>query len=355
VNDPTPTAPSPARGRRTPASGRTAGPIARGARAVLLLAVAFGCSGAGDDSLPDAEVVFAVAEQPISSLIFLAHDRELFEAEGVTVELQPHATGRDALAAVLEGRADLGTTAETPVVRALIDGADVEVLASIASTRAGLRVFATSARVATPRDLSGARVGVTPGTNAEYYLSLFLAWHRIDPESVEILEVGPRRLGAALVEGSVDAVVSWQPHSRAIRERLGTSVRAFDPTPVYTWYWLLAAGPEFVRDRPSVARAVLASLVRAQELAEADTTLLRSFAAERFDLSAGSVPEVVDPLRFGVSLPQELLPAMEDQVEWMRGDDESAESPNVIEHLRPDPLERVDPVAVTLISPASAP
>src|SRR5262245_42912352 len=51
-----------------------------------------------------------------TGLVFIAQMKGYFENEGLNVVLQPHRTGKSALDAALEGRADLATVADIPIM-----------------------------------------------------------------------------------------------------------------------------------------------------------------------------------------------------------------------------------------------
>ncbi len=63
-------------------------------------------------------MTIAVSQASISfALVLIAADAGYFREAGLDVVFQTHTSGRDALAAALDGKADLATAAETPLDR----------------------------------------------------------------------------------------------------------------------------------------------------------------------------------------------------------------------------------------------
>lgn len=61
--------------------------------------------------------------------IFVAQEKGFFADENLVVEIQPHTSGKAALEAALEGKANLGTVADVPVMFAALSGKPVSVVA----------------------------------------------------------------------------------------------------------------------------------------------------------------------------------------------------------------------------------
>ena len=103
-----------------------------------------------------ARLTLAEGSRPIAGPVYVAHAQGYFEAEGLEVILQPHTSGKAALQAVLEGRADLGTVAETPIMHAAMKGEQIYVVATIHQSEQNTVVVARQDRgILSPIDLSG--------------------------------------------------------------------------------------------------------------------------------------------------------------------------------------------------------
>jgi NitT/TauT family transport system substrate-binding protein len=254
---------------------------------------------------------------------------------------------------MLAGEAELATTAETPIVLAALDGhADaIAVLATLAQSTRGLAVIARADRgIERPPDLAGRSIGVTPKTNVEYFLDLFLTLHGLGPADVRLVPTAPEDLVGRALDGSLDAVATFEPHTARLLEALGRRARPFREPHIYTWLWNLCGRTDFVGRSPAAARAVLAAALEATGLVDDAPEAAR--AAMRPIL--GPLPKGSwDHIDFTMSLDQALVPKLENQADWAlesRRRAAPAEPWGVLRMMRPGPLRSVDPHRVTLIS-----
>src|SRR6056297_157563 len=164
---------------------------------VILFAIALVFSACRGNSREKGEVSVdgrarmkvAIPRQPISATYYIAASQGFFAAERLDVEIIETATGKEALQRVMSGEADLASTAETPVVHAVVNGEHLAVLATTATTRGALEIVARSDRgIREASDLAGRRVGVALGTNVEFFLDIFLTLHHVNRERMEIVD-----------------------------------------------------------------------------------------------------------------------------------------------------------------------
>ena len=72
-----------------------------------------------------------------------------------------------------------------------------------------------------PEDLKGKIVGITTGTAGQFFLSLFLTYHQMSMSNLKIVDLKPDRLSQSLIDGQVDAIVTWEPYISQTRMALG--------------------------------------------------------------------------------------------------------------------------------------
>jgi ABC-type nitrate/sulfonate/bicarbonate transport system substrate-binding protein len=133
---------------------------------VCMILLFQGCKGRTAD-LP-LKITICEGTQPIAGLVYVAYQEKFFEQQGLEVVLEPHSTGKACLGAVLDGKADLATVAETPIVLAGLEDKKFFVTATIHESEENTVVVARKDRgVVAPADLTGKKVGVTRGTNAQ--------------------------------------------------------------------------------------------------------------------------------------------------------------------------------------------
>ena len=112
---------------------------------------------------------------PGSTSLYVANEKGFFKDEGLDVSFQVYPSGHLALADMLDDKSDLATATETPIARAALNGRPVAVAATIAEISRGIELIARKERgIARVEDLKGKTVGVTRGSNAEFFLHVLL-------------------------------------------------------------------------------------------------------------------------------------------------------------------------------------
>lgn len=124
-------------------------------------------------------------------------------------------------------------------------------------------------------DLRGKRVGVPPGSTAQYALTAALDSVGMSESSIFSVPLEINEIGDALAAGKVDAVVSWEPTTSCIlKSQSGTTVmqRFLNNDYIYI-------SAELEKNSPEVADLVVAAYVRALRwLREDSSNLLRAIA-----------------------------------------------------------------------------
>jgi len=142
---------------------------------------------------------------------FVAHAKGFFTQEGFTdVTVEPVSAIPTIYPKFVTGAVQIYTSAEPPTLTLVGGGVPVKVVA-IYSDMTGLHGLLASARVRTAKDLEDKKVGLQKGSPMEILLRNFCRTYGCDISKIEVLNMPAPESAAALVNGSVDAVVSWQP------------------------------------------------------------------------------------------------------------------------------------------------
>ena len=117
--------------------------------------------------LTQALVIAANTEYVGTCAVVAAQQRGYFAAHGLQVKVLPFSSGKASMQAVVDGKADVGTVADIPIVFAAMDGVPVKVLATFFRTGKDHGIIGRRDHgVLTPASLKGKRIGVTQGTSA---------------------------------------------------------------------------------------------------------------------------------------------------------------------------------------------
>jgi len=323
--------------------------------AALLLALLPGCERADDAPLAPSgrpeSLVIALTPYAGAAPAFVALAEGFFEREGLTVTVQRHPSGKAALDAVLEGKADLATVAELPVALAAVRGHPVTILATLSTQSDHAIVGRTDLGVGSPESLKGRRIGVSAGTSGDFMLDVMLVRQRLARADVRVVDRKPQELAGALASGEVDAIATWEPYIDDARRQLGDRAAVFPSDGVYDSSFNLAALRRFALQRAETARRVLAALQRAEQLLARDPAACEPIVARSLGKAPGETRQLLARSRFALTLEQHLLVVLEDEGRWALKNRvaTAAQAPNFLDAVYLDGLAAVRPRAVTII------
>lgn len=321
-----------------------------GALAVLVLATGIWLA-LWPSPVQPKKLTVAAARSQDSALVYIADSRGYFREEGLQVTLQHHEYGKAALDAMLEGKADLATAAETPIMLAAMQGKPLAVIAGIFSSDRNLGIIARRASgILAPKDLAGKRIAAAPGTRGDYFRYAFLAANGVPLKSVVQVSLRPEQMADALQAGKVDAVAVWHPFLRLCEKRLGDGGILFSSEPIHTYTFNVAASRRIVINERQAVESFLRALKKAESYVRQhpEQSLEIVSGATGFDLA--TLKELWGGFDFRLSLEQTLLLSMENEARWAMREKlvENRTLPNFLDFIYFDALEAVKPEAVLI-------
>ena len=290
---------------------------------------------------------------PPGLLLTIAKQRGFFEAEGLRAVITTEfGHGKANIAAVLRGDADFATASEVPVMRAGLNGLDLCVIATIGK---GDRHMAVVARrdhgIATLADLANKTLGVTVGSNAEYFFDRLLPANAKLSNPVRKVHTLPKDMAKTLARGDVDAVVSWFPAWKHAQDELGDNALVFHGSGVYSVYFNLISSVELVKRNPEMVKRMLRAFIRAERYVADHQQQAKATFMTQFHLNAAVTDEVFANYTLRIWLGQEFLIALESQAKWAMdsGITKQTQMPNYLNLVHLNALEQVSPEAVSII------
>lgn len=325
------------------------------AKGIPVICAAFACSvllltgcNASDAPSPAADgqaLTLGVGREPLSALAYVAEHEGLFEANGLDVAIVDYSGGGTAHAALLDGTVDVALCTDTPLVIGALRGTPITIAATVASNPNDITLLARkSAGIASAADLRGKRVGVQPGTAADFFLHSFLGLNGMSHDDVSIVSGTHTELAASLIAGELDVAALREPQTTDVIRAIGDDLLVFEEPGLYVKTSNLCFDPDRPVDLGALTR-LLRALVQAEDLMAGERAgELTEVVAERI----GSDPGSLDPASHGpgsVSLRQAFILSFEDQARWA-----------LAEGLVPDAtvfdaLALIDPRALDAVSP----
>ncbi len=298
------------------------------------------------------KVTIVYTESAGSALVHIAVAKGYLTEEGLDVTPQSHAFGKTAIEAVIGGKADLAVASDTAIMFAVMGGQRITTLAVIATSNKNMAILARKDDgLSRPADLRGKTIGVVRGTVSDFFADVFLTSHGIDRKRVEIIDLQPDEMAAALGTGKVDAVSIWQPNLIQLQKDIGNGGQTFFGEAFYTFALGVTASQDFVMQHPEAVRKILRALIRAENFAKEYPEESQRLVAKFLKTDKAFMGEIWGVYDYRISLNQGFLFDLEDQSRWAMKQRLTAQRhmPNYLDFIYVNGLQAVKPEAVSII------
>ena len=203
--------------------------LAAAAAATAALALTAGCSnggGAANSARPEKPVLnVAVVPAVDSAGFFVALDRGLFKAQGLTVNFVPVSSSETAIASQVAGAYDITGGNYVSYIQAQQEHrANLDIFAEGSVMEPGTQGIYTlpDSPVATLADLKGQTVAINAPDNILFLLTaLVLAEHGVSPSSVHFASIPFQEMPDELKSAAVSAAVMPEPFASGAEEAQG--------------------------------------------------------------------------------------------------------------------------------------
>ena len=283
---------------------------------------------------------------------FVASEYALFAKVGVQVTTVPVNLGKDALGALIDGKADLAVMAETPIALALLGGQSLSIISQIYNGRRTVAIVTRNDRgIERLQDLKGKTAGVTAGTNHAFFLSAMLNIHGLAAQSVKTVNLRPEDVISEFRKGQLDAAVVFEPYLTGLMSELGGTVKAHYGEDVYAFRYVLVGNPSYVEAHSREIRSILSALNEANRLIRTDPRAARIVVGKAIKENDATMQKLFNPSEYSLSLDHSLLLTLDDQARWAMSEGvvKTGPMPNFLNFIRHQHLESVLPNVVRLI------
>lgn len=312
---------------------------------LLVLFFTNGCAKA-----PNKKLVIAEGTQPIAAPIYVAAAEGFFREQGLDVDLAAFPTGKLCLDALLGGKADFATVAETPIMHAMFKNQPIRIVATIHRSRRNTFCIARIDRgIKSPKDLRGKTIAVPFGTNAEFGLAAFLAKYGILPTELKFINLTPPEMPGTLTRGDVDAVVAWQPHAGRCEKALGQNAISFSFAEVYEETYNLVTSTQTAQEKSEIVMKLLTAVDRATSYIATNRDGAINIVAGRIGMDQKELGQLWPIYNFGLDLRESSVKLLTEEGKWAveRGH-QSGTVPDMATVLSGTALRSVKPKSVDL-------
>ncbi len=298
---------------------------------------------------PVEEITLAAFSGETGALVYVAEDQGFFEENGLEVTITDYASGKAATDALIDGEADIATSADFVFVSNSFDHADLRVFGTVATAEVIELVARKDKGITTPTDLNGKKIGVTRRSSAESDLGKFLLYNGLSIDDVELVDLNPSGIVEAVINGDVDAGVTWDPNVYNIKEELGDNAVSWSV--VESFYFVLITKEDWIEDNPSASERFIKSVLEAEDYIKDNSEEAKEFVKNRFDYESDYIDYSWPNQEFAVILEQAMLILFEDQARWSIDNNltEATEIPNYLDYIYLDALEELKPESIGII------
>ena len=296
-----------------------------------------------------SEIVISASETAL--LVWIADGQDLFRKHGLNVKLKLFQSGLRAAEAVIKNEADLSTTADAAFVNRSFRFADLRILASISTLETARLIGRRDRGIRNAADLAGKRVGVTQGSAGEYFLTRYLTLQGIPLSAPRIVDLRPADISNSLVNGDIDAGLTWEPFIRNAEVKLNSNAVKLPGQIDLIYHFLVITKQRWIEENAENTKAILAALIDAEKFALNHPQEAKAIVQSKFGYESSYIDHLWPLHYLHVSLPQALLFVLERQADWQieKHLTPSKTKPNFLDLVETKPLAEVQKAAVGIV------
>jgi ABC-type nitrate/sulfonate/bicarbonate transport system substrate-binding protein len=305
-------------------------------------------SGSANSEIPLSITIGA--SEPFE-LIHIADDQGYFAENGLNVTIRNEYSTPKAFDGMLNGDVDIAFAGEYTAVTKALEDKNFLVIASIDKFET-LSLYGRKDRgIEEVSGLEGKKIGLTRGSPVEFFTGRFLDLHGMSLQDVTIVDLQPSQYVDALVNGSVDSVVSSGFFIDQFKEQLGNNLIRLPIQSSQPMYYVAACRSDWAASNPDTINRFLKSLAQAEEFTINHPTEAKAIIQERLNFTDEYIATIWPQHQFSLTLDQSLLMAMNDEGRWMIKNNLTSEKtlPYFRDYIHTEGLEAVKPDAVNII------
>ena len=285
------------------------------------------------------------------SLIYVANDQKYFANNGINITFKNFASGAAAAAGVLNGEVNIGVATEFIVAEEALNNASICTFGTESKFLSFYVIARTDEGIQSISDLKGKTIGVAFGTIGQFYLGNFFQQYGLNSNSVTLVNVPLAGAQNALVNNTVNAVITLQPYVSQIESSLGNKVIAWQAQSNQYAYGDLVCANSWAEQNPSLIVRFLKSLEQAESFVQNHQSQAIAIVTKTLNYSATYLPTVWSNYQFSVTLDQSQIVAMQAESQWLIQNNltNSTAIPNFLNYVYINGLESVNPDSVNII------
>ena len=190
------------------------------------------------------------------SALFVAEAKDMFEKEGLIVNLVPFRSGPDLINAANLGKIDIGYCGIAPVTMAINNGVPIKIVSSVNQEGSGI-VVGNDIDITNISDLKGKNIAI-PKVNSvqDVLLTYWLSQCNISRNEVNITESEVPFMPRSLLFKKFDGYVAWEPYVSAAGIECDGKILSYSGNDSWKNFpcCVVIATDSFIEDQPDALR-----------------------------------------------------------------------------------------------------
>jgi len=254
-----------------------------------------------------------------SMIPIIADQKGLFSQKGLKVEMTSYAIGRDAMEAMLAGKCDVATSADTPVADYGLKRDDLRVITGIAkSDKLSSVVVMRNSGIRKISDLRGHKVAVTKGTAPHFFLDLVLNKVMMTENDIRIQFMKGEELHRSFIEGKLDAIVTTDLNAYKIEENLGDKVSLINDPGIALNHGFLATLDKTLITRNRDLKLMFSALKAAENIIDENPGEAKQLFCKSLKISPYVAQRLCENITTRLSLDSAMVLTLEDNARWLK-------------------------------------
>ncbi len=296
-------------------------------------------------------VTIGVYPSGYNTLIYIANDQQYFLANGLKVSIKNYASGNAAASGLLNGETDISTASEFVIVNEAMQNVNLLAFGSVCKYLNLYVVARTDEGISNISDLQGKTIGVSFGTGLQFYLGRFLELNNITQSQVTLVNTSFGDGPNALANGTVDAVITFEPYIDQIKSLLGNNIVQWPAQADQFGYFEAICTNNWAALHPDVIVRFLKALVQAETFSINHQDQAIAIEAKNLNYTIAYTTSDWQNYQYTVTLDESFILLMNDEARWLISNNLTSATavPNFLNYVYVDGLKSVRPESVNII------
>ena len=286
-----------------------------------------------------------------SALIYIAEDQGYFASNELNVTMRDdYPSGVGPVMDMTFGRLDISVSAEYPVIAQIFNKKNISIIGTIDKYQNEELIGRRDRGIENISDLKGKKVGLPKNTICEFFLGRFLNLHGMGLQDVALIDLPASQSIETITNGSVDAIIYYQPYVYEIEDRLGDKGIIWQAQSNQLLYGVMACRNDWAAGHEKQINKLMKSLAQAEEYFIDHPDEAKAIVQKKLNFSDTYMAAIWPNHRFSLTLDQSLLIAMNDEGRWMINNNITGEKtiPYFRDYIYTKGLEEIKPESVNI-------